>query len=204
MQVLIAFWSLTLMLMAVSPAMAAEPSPAPSTTHEHFLGVGVEPHWLLIGGIGLGVDFRLSNKVSLGLSGMMVPPRSNSSTQETNSAIVDYKWSYYEVYLGPKIMIMGDYDHHGLYVMPAIGYTGASISEYSSLKLSGSTNTAEARLTMGYQWVIRSLRFTVGGGLRVLNSADVVVKDNQGNELLREKSSSFGGFALDGQFAYLF
>ena len=56
----------------------------------------------------------------------------------------------------------------------------------------------------GYQWVIRNFRFITGAGLKLVNSADVVVKDNNGNELLREKSDTLGDFVLDASVSYMF
>jgi len=142
--------------------------------------------------------------VSLGVDGMYVLPRTTNATDEMNNQNYSYKWSTYEVYAGPTIMLTGDFDHRGLYILPAIGYTGASITNYGTLNLSGSMNTFEARFTVGYQFVVKSFKFVTGGGLRLLNSSDIVVKDSFGNEVLREKSSSTGALALDLQAGYMF
>jgi hypothetical protein len=191
----------TLLIFSALALTTARAEDAPSKSH-HVFGLGLEPHWLIIGGIGAKADFRLTDRFSLGFGGMYIPPRSNTST---DSLEVSYKWSMYEVYAGTTFMITGDYDHHGAYIFPAIGYTGASITDYSTSKLSGSVKTFELRFTGGYQWVVgKNFRFTTGAGIRVLNSSDVVVKDNQGKELLREKSGALGGLALDLHAAYLF
>lgn len=169
---------------------------------EHSFGLGVEPLWLLIGGIGAKADYRLSSSVSLGLGGMIVPSQRNTNS-DTNATT--YKWSAYEIYLGPTFMITGDYDSNGIYITPAVGYIGSKISEYSSFNLSGKLETYQGRVTAGYQWVSKkSFRVALGAGLRALGSSDVVVKDNNGKEVLRQRSSTSGGLVLDGTLGFLF
>jgi hypothetical protein len=172
----------------------------------HHVAIGIEPHWLLIGGFGMQADVRLSRRTALAIGGLYVPPRENFNNSDSSSTSYDphYKYSIYEAYLGPSFMLTGDYDRNGLYVMPAVGYAGSSISEYGSSKLSAAIESPEARLTVGYQFVVSAFRFTTGAGMRFLNSSDVVVKDSSGNEVLTEKSDSFGGLALDMRASYLF
>jgi hypothetical protein len=102
-------------------------------------------------------------------------------------------------------MLTGDYDHSGVYLFPAIGYTGASISEYGTNKYGGSIDAAEARFTAGYQIVgTKDIRFTAGLGARVISSSEVVVKDGAGKEIYRTGSSALNGLALDLRVAYMF
>lgn len=170
--------------------------------NERSFGLAVEPLWLLVGGIGAKADVRLSSTVSLGLGGMIVPSRRNT-TSETNTT--NYKSSAYEIYLGPTVMLTGDYDSNGIFVTPAIGYIGSKITEYSSLNLSGKLDTYQGRLTAGYQWVsAKGFRVALGAGARTLGSGEVVVKDDSGKEVLRQRSSTSGGLVLDGTFAFLF
>lgn len=148
-------------------------------------GLGFEPHWLIVGGLGMRVDFKLSDSMSLVLGGLYVPPRSVNRTEDYDSLYVNYKVSMHEVYLGPTIFITGAYDHHGWYVTPALGHMGARISEYGTSKPSASLDVFELRAVGGYQWVVHGFRFITGGGFRLTTSNDIVIKDNQGNELLR-------------------
>lgn len=175
----------------------------PTPVREHSLGLSIEPHWLIIGGIGGKVDFRVADNIALGLGGMYISPRS-TNTSSSSTTDTDYRWSMYEVYLGPTINLSGNYDTSGAFITPAIGYTGAKITNYGYRGLSGSLNTPELRLTGGYQWVIRDLRFSVGGGLKLLKDSEVVVKNTSGGEESRQRSSTTGGFALDCHAAWLF
>ncbi|MGE4133105.1 MAG: hypothetical protein AB7F86_15795 [Bdellovibrionales bacterium] len=164
----------------------------------------VEPHWLLIGGLGAKFDFRLSDSVSFGIGGMGVPDHSTSSTDSNGKNKETYNFSTYEVYMGPTFMLTGDYDHHGVFLSPAIGYTGAKISNYSEFKLSGQMDSAELRITTGYQWVVRNFRFVAGAGYRAINSTDVIVRDRSGAEVYRERSSVLSGFVIDAGAGILF
>ncbi len=187
------------------PTQQVQTSALPAPAKEHSFGFRLDPVWVLIGGIGGEVDFRMSRTISLGIGGYNIFPHStthSTSTTTTSSGTTftwddDYKWSAYEIYVGPTIMLMGDYDHRGLYLAPGVGYTGAKITDFGTSKLSGSMDAPELRLTVGYQWVVKNFRFTTGGGIRAIGSSDVVVKDDTGNEVLREKSSTLGGLALD-------
>jgi hypothetical protein len=94
-------------------------------------------------------------------------------------------------------MLTGDYDHHGIFLAPGIGYTGARVSEYSSSNYSGSMDAPELRLTVGYQWIVRHFRFTTGPGVRLVSSSNIEVKDDSGNVVLNQSSSTLGALALD-------
>lgn len=193
-----------LVLLLSSTAHAQSTSTMKAPAREHSVGIAIEPHWLLIGGIGGKFDVRISDNVALGLGGMYVPPRSNTSSSSDTTNDYNYRWSMYEVYFGPTINLTGDYDHSGVFITPAIGYTGSKITNFSFLNYSGSLDTAELRVTAGYQWVIRDLRFNVGAGLRLLKDSEVIVKNGAGQEVSREKSSAMGALALDLHAAWLF
>ncbi len=192
-----------LVLLLASTGHAQSTSTMSTPSREHSVGIAIEPHWLLIGGIGGKFDVRISDKVALGVGGMYASRNSDSSSN-SSSTVYSYKWSMYEVYVGPTFNITGDYDHSGMFITPAIGYTGAKISNFSSSNLSGSLDTAELRLTTGYQWVLKDVRFNVGGGLRLLKDSEVIVKNSSGGEELREKSSAMGTLAIDCHAAWLF
>jgi hypothetical protein len=197
---------LSLALFALSASAFAKDSSLEmkNPAKEHSFGLTAEPIWLLVGGLGAKADFRLSQSVSLGLGGMLIPPRNNVRSSSSSDSSFNYKWSMYEIYLGPTFMLTGDFDSNGIFVTPAVGYLGAKITNFGSSNLSGALNTYQARVTAGYQWVsIKSIRIAVGGGLRALGSSEVIVKEGS-KEVLRDKSSSTGGLVIDFQVGMLF
>ncbi len=162
---------------------------------EHSFGLAVQPLWLLLGGIGADADLRLTPKTSLLLGGMYVP---SHEVQGTDTSSPKYKLTSYEIYLGPKYMLTGDYDRNGAYVFAGVGYTGVKISEFGSFRLSGSLDAPEAKVTLGYQFVGRDLfKCVFGIGGRILPSSDIVVRHDDGREALREKSSTLSSLVLD-------
>ena len=167
------------------------------SAEEHSFGIRLDPLWTLIGGAGAEADVRVSRKVSIGIGGYYIFPHNNDYFYTSTTPTYSYQWSAYEVYVGPTIMLTGDYDHHGLYIAPGIGYSGAKLTQYSSLNLSGELDTPELRLTVGYQWVVKNFRFTTGAGYRAMGSSVVTVKDSSGNTVLTESSGALGGLALD-------
>lgn len=170
-------------------------------------GINVEPHWLLIGGIGAKADMAITHKTAIGLQGMYVPPKRMERDiyeSDTNSYSNSYKWSYYEINLGPTFMLTGNLGTHGLYLTPAVGYVSNKISNYGMSNLSGEFNSPQLRTTIGYQWRIGGLRFAVGGGLRLVKSTDIIVKNSKGETVYRERSSSLGGLAIDGMVGWVF
>ncbi|MES2856563.1 MAG: hypothetical protein V4692_11905, partial [Bdellovibrionota bacterium] len=110
---------------SMKPAMpvgyaAKVTAPAPKITSKKYVSIGLEPHWLLIGGFGGQIDARISNGVSILVGGMYVPPRRNETLSSSNSFTYDtYKYSIYEVYVGPSFMLTGNYDTSGAYITPA-------------------------------------------------------------------------------------
>jgi hypothetical protein len=177
-------------------------------TPKESLVVSVQGLPLLIGGIGAEVDYRLSRKLSILMGGMIVNDRSvkassdDSSSSTSNSS---YKMSAHEIYIGPKLMFSSDFNKSGGYVSGGIGHMGTSIKEYSSFDLSGSVSGFEVRGVIGYQWALVSgFRINAGGGLRMIQDSDIVVKDSSDKEVLRTKSSSLGGLALDASIGYMF
>jgi hypothetical protein len=200
--------------LLVSVCVSAQPltqikSSKPVEEKKHYFGIGLEPHWLLIGGLGAKADARVSDNVAIEIGGMYIPPRQNTMNEEDKKGNYgkedNYLWSVYEIYFGTRVMLMGDYDHHGLFVTPAIGYTGAKISDYGSRKLEAALDVPEARLTVGYQFVVANfLRFAAGAGWRVMGQNDVVVGDAEGNEVYRQRSSTMNGLVIEGHAAILF
>ncbi len=178
-----------------------------SISNSPHVGINLEPIWLVLGGLGAKLDYFATDSVSVNLSGILLPERqvTPTSTTSTTSAVDTYKSSRYEVLLGSTIMLTGYHGTRGLYINPAIGYQSSKISDYSTFKLSGEHSSPMARLTVGYQWILaKHLRLAAGGGLSLNQASDISVKDNAGKEVLRQKSSSLGGLALDLQVGYVF
>ena len=191
-------------LGAPRPALASDATSTldarvPEADSRSF-GVGVEPLWLLIGGLGAEFDARLTTGTSLELAGMWVPGRQQGSTDSYAS----YKLHMYEVYAGPKFMLTGTYGTRGWYLFPSVGYTGVSITDYSSSGYSGATEGTEERLTAGYQWVVDNMRVIVGGGARAVQISDIVVRDGSGREMDRESAQTLAGLALDLNVSFTF
>lgn len=157
-----------------------------------------------MGGIGARYDKVISEKTYFGVGGMWVP--GNRVTEEESTTKDSYIMRAYEFNLGPVFMLTGDVNHSGVYVSPSLGYMKSEIVDYGDLKLKGSIESPQARLTMGYQNInaANNIRFAVGGGFRVIKSEDIVVKDSSGAEVLRQKSGSIGSLALDLQLGYMF
>jgi hypothetical protein len=172
-------------------------------------GISVEPLWLLLGGVGAKFEYFVTDRISLGISGIYIPEhemKPSSSNDESTASLETYRWSTNEVNLGSNIMLIGNLSSNGVYMNPSIGYQNTSISDFGSRKLKGALSSPQGRLTLGYQWVneLNNLRFALGGGLRILKASDIVVKDEAGNELLRQNSSNLGGLALDAHLGYIF
>lgn len=185
-----------------APMTFAQSNTMATPQKRHSVGLSVEPLWLLIGGLGAKIDFRVSDTMAIGLGGMYA----NWSTKSEDSTINDtaYKQKVYEIYMGPTFNLTGNYDTNGIFFTPAIGYTGSRIYDYSIFNLSGELNTFELRTTAGYQWVSNDLRIIAGGGFKFLGDSDVVVRDASQKEVYRSKSGSFGALALDFHIAWLF
>ncbi|MFZ4405499.1 MAG: hypothetical protein ACOYOK_15485 [Pseudobdellovibrionaceae bacterium] len=168
-------------------------------------GLNVQPLWILLGGLGIKAEYFLNKQYSLGVDGVYVSnhrPRASSSASEDQYS---YLLSYKEINLGTNIMLTGTVQSDGLYLNPSLGYYSTAITEYSDLKLQGSSAGLQARLILGYQWVASSnWHYSAGGGLRLLQAQDIVVKDKAGNELLKEKYSGTSGLALEFLVGYLF
>jgi hypothetical protein len=197
---------LSLLVLAATQSHA-QTLTAQAPEKEYTLGLSVQPLWLLLGGLGANVDRRLTNRTSIGLGGTYIPPRRSldKSDDRNKTSDTSYKWTYYEVHVGPTFFLTGDYDTSGWYLNPAVGYTGAKITEYSSFNLSGSTDTFAFRTSAGYQWILKNdLRLVFGGGYQFLNQSEVVVKDGSGTEVLREKSSAAAGLVIDAHFGVMF
>lgn len=171
-------------------------------------GANIDPIWIVFSGIGLKLEYFISDRVSVGVGGILIPSHAvekSTSSSSTTSTAYDYKYSHYEGLIGSNIMLTGTLGSRGLYINPAIGYQTTAITDFSSSKLTGETSSPMARLTVGYQWILaKSLRLAAGGGLTAYEAKDIIVKDNSGKEVLREKSSSLGGVALDLQVGYVF
>jgi hypothetical protein len=171
------------------------------------VGLNIEPIWLVLGGLGAKFDFNLTKKFALSAQGIYIPPRWNRESGDSDSSYYrsdNYKWSYSEFNLGTTIMVIGDIDTHGMYINPAIGYVRAKITDYSTFNYQGELAAPQVRATVGYQWILGNFRLAAGGGFKWIGGDDIVVKDSAGREISREKSSSFGGLALDGQVGFVF
>jgi hypothetical protein len=195
-------------LLSVSNAYAQDGESRASgrQNQTYNFGINAEPIWVLLGGIGARADVAVTRKTALSLQGIYIPEHQRESTDDKNTSTTntDYKWSYSEVNFGPTFMLIGDLSTNGLYLNTSVGYIQTKITEYSSLKLQGELSAPQLRATVGYQWRIGGLRLAAGGGLRLIQSDDIVVKDAQGREMLREKSNALGGLAIDGHVGWVF
>ena len=198
-------FSILLSSMLANAALAQsgeeQTSPALSTDSPSF-GINAEPIWMIFGGLGLKFEYFMTDKLSLGIGGMIIP---GYKVEETSVFADDgYVMSREEGHLGINYMFTGTLGSRGLYINPAIGFVKAEIKEYSSQNWSGSVTTAMLRCTVGYQWVIaKHLRLAAGGGLAAYGGGEIVVKDNTGAVVDREKVA-LGGLAIDGQIGYVF
>ena len=196
-------------VLASPSASSTYPSSTSVETASPSFGVNVDPIWLIEGGLGAKIEYFITDSVSIGLGGIVIPSHSNQTSNSKNDSTTtvsnSYKWEHNEVFIGTNIMLTGTLGSRGLYINPALGYQTTKISDFGSDKLSGELSSPAARLTMGYQWVIaQHLRLAAGGGFNVVSSSNVVVKDNSGKEVLSQKSSEAGGLALDLQIGYVF
>src|SRR5258708_3934599 len=105
------FWTLVVFLSALTAQASDEQiqTTQPKSIKEHSFGVRIDPLWTLLGGLGAEFDVRVSESVSIGVGGYNIFPQSNKTIDSTS--LSDYKWSTYEIYVGPTIMLIGDYDH---------------------------------------------------------------------------------------------
>lgn len=170
-------------------------------------GVNLEPLPLLYGGVGLKAEYFVTPKISAGLGGQFLNYTVKHEDPNSEQAKIggDYKIEHYEVLIGSNIMLTGSLATSGFYLNPAVGYQSTAIKNYSIFNLSGSIESPMARLTAGYQWITaKNLRFGLGAGGTLIQGNDIIVKDNTGKEVLREKASNMSGAALDLQVGFLF
>lgn len=204
---LLALTLITQQASAASKVSTMATKPQQETTTKEF-ALSVDPLWLLLGGVGAKFEYFVSPKISIGIGGILIPEQEVKPTddgKETASTGGNYRRAYNEISLGSNVMLTGSLTSDGLYLNPGIGYQSAKISQFGESKLSGSLSAPFARLTVGYQWMMKTgFRIAAGAGLRVSESRDIVIKDNAGNEVLREKSSNLGGLTLDFNIGYLF
>ncbi len=196
------------------PVEHRKPSNTVKTTSQKPMangGISIQPIWLVLSGIGAKFEYFATDIVSLGLDGIYIPEHQNElsskeDSAKTTSTASNYRWAYNEINLGTNIMLTGNLSSSGAYINPAIGYVTSKITDYSEYRLQGSFASPQARLTAGYQWVNRNtpLRLAVGGGLRAIQSSEIVVRDAAGDEVLRQNSSTLGGAALDFHLGFLF
>lgn len=167
----------------------------------------IEPIWLLLSGIGADVEIFLTERSAINLGGIYVAehPAEASYSSSDKDVLGNYSWSKKEVNLGYKYMFTGSNTVSGFYMTPSIGYTTASITHVTDLNYEGTASATFARLMFGRQWVLPShFRFALAGGLATYQKSDIVVKDGQGQEVLREKSPAMSTLNFDFQIGYLF
>jgi hypothetical protein len=169
-------------------------------------GIGLEPLWLVLGGLGAKLDYNLTNETSIGMSGIYIPERDNTTSEENKSTTVaKYRWTYYEINIGPTFMLTGKLNTNGFYIYPAIGVAHAEIFNYDGLGIGGEVTTPQIRTTAGYQWAKNDFRLVAGAAFRIFNKdSDIIIRNSAGQELGRQDLSSTGGFALDLQIGLMF
>jgi hypothetical protein len=201
---------LALAMTLVSTSVWAQGSSHAGTDYSengYNFGINLEPIYLAVGGIGAKFDFALTRATALSVQGVYAHKNDLSSGDYDNEAkdhSVHYNWTYSEINIGPTFMLTGDLSTRGLYLFPSVGYMKSEVSDFGSDSLSGQLSSPQLRTTIGYQWRFGGLRLAVGGGLRVISSSDIVIKDGRGQEVYREKSTVLGGLALDGQVGWVF
>lgn len=204
------FLVIIFILSGIQKLHAAEPElqnvPAQEVASSPSFGINADPIWLALGGFGVKFEYFANDTVSVGLGGILIPKRSNTTDSSTSTITTDdYKWEYSQYYIGSNIMLTGTLGGRGLYINPAVGVVSTKITEYGTSQLSGSLSAAMLKCTVGYQWVLmQHLRLAAGGGLMLANSSDIVIKDNSGAEIDRQESSALGGLAIDLQIGYVF
>lgn len=167
------------------------------------ISVGVEPIYLLIGGLGANVDYALTKKTSVGLFGSF-GSKYYPEDQEKGYASYNSEFSMYGV--GGRMMLTGDLKTNGAYVAPSVGYASYGIKDYGTFKLNGSLASGFAQAIAGYQWVNQENGFRIGAGagVRAMPASDIIIRDEAGVEVHRAKASAAGGLALDLNFGLLF
>jgi hypothetical protein len=187
-------------LLVILTLFPSQADAKPSKYGEHSFSIGVEPLWLGLRGLGVHLDRRMSQTISLAVAGMYIPMRRNFSFEALDGS--NYRYSVYEIYVGPTFMFNGDYEHSGFYLFPAVGYFGASIRELDGF--SATLETIESRVTGGYQFVRGFAKLTVGAGMRFMNPPRVTVKDESTQEVERAVLRGGNGLAVDLRLSLLF
>lgn len=162
--------------------------------------LSIQPIYILSGGIGGGFDYLATEKFSLGLSGIYLPQR-KSGSESGNS----YNWGYSELSLNSQYMLTGSWVEDGFYLSGSLGAFASKITNYGSSQLKGELNTYFVRATAGYQWVYTSgLTFGFGTGYLFSPESEIVVRESNGTEVIREKTQAGNGMVVDIRFSFLF
>lgn len=174
-----------------------------TSTSESKMSIGIEPGYLFLGGIGGNFGYHLTPKTSVGVFGS-IGGRSYSEDQEMNTA--SYKSEFHSFGLESRYMLTGDLETNGAYVYPSLGFISVKVIDYGTAKYRADLETPFARMTAGYQWASREtgFRFLTGLGFVTAQQSEVIVKDGNGAEVSRVKSSSFSGLAMDLSLGYTF
>jgi hypothetical protein len=169
---------------------------------EQKFSASVQPIYLLAGGIGLQGEYFVTNKISAGVGGVLIPNHKMENTD--NTLVKNYNYEHNEVFGMSTIMITGDLTENGFYVSPVLGFQKTAVSKVTDLEYGGTLDSAFGRFTGGYQWVGSSFRIAAGAGISMIADSDIIVKDKYGNEVLRTKSSNLSGVAIDFHIGMLF
>jgi hypothetical protein len=172
---------------------------------EYNGSVGVEPIWLLLGGIGAKAEYFMTQKISLGVDGTVIPSREMKSNSPGNAVNTNYVWSHNQFNLGTTLMLSGTLSTNGFYLNPKVGYQSTRITDFGTEKLQGSLSTPQASATIGYQWITPNspLKLTVGAGYRVLQAGEIVIKDKNNKQIYSQNASNISGLAFDFQLSLL-
>lgn len=184
------------------PATRAQYNENTSSDPDKFI-LNIEPIWLLVYGFGAKAEYAVTDKLSVGLTGIYVGEHESEFEDEDTDANA-FNWSYQEINLGVNYMLTGQLNTHGFYINPAIGYFRTEITDYGYFYLDGKLESPQLRLTAGYQWVFNDFRIGLGAGGRIYDSSDIIIEDDYGREVATQDSSEWGGLALDLHIGYVF
>lgn len=147
----------------------------------------------------------MTQKISLGVDGTVIPNREMKSTNTQNSVNTNYRWSHHQFNVGTTLMLSGTLSTNGFYLNPKVGYQSTRITDFGTEKLQGSLSTPQISATIGYQWITPNspLKLNVGAGYRALQNGEIIIKDRNNKQIYSENSSNIGGLAFDFQLSIL-
>lgn len=192
----------TLLILA---SFAADASTSATSTLDEksksrTVGVNIEPIYILIGGIGVKVDYFATEKFSFGIRGVRIQDKEIGSSDSSSSLFsTSYRFSHTELDLNTRFMLTGTNVSDGAYFSPSVGYISSRIYDYGIYRLEGGLSTPVATLMLGYQFVNpqSGFRLNAGLGYRLAQANTIEIKNKAGNVIHSDKSSSLDSMAFE-------